>query len=402
MKRKYLIIGSLAFAQFFAKAQSGEIADSIRVKKTEIEMVYNHYLQKGSNSAVTGGIGTERLTVYGPALALRNVSGKNAFSLEMGADVISSASTDNIDFVVSSASVRDIRAYMNSSYSRQLEKQRLQLNAGFGLSVESDYLSLSGSLGIIRKNKNLQRTLTANIQFYKDDLRWGRLNPDYYRPVGLIYPSELRYKAWFDVYTRYSYNLKSGITQIMNKRNTLGIFPEFSYQQGLLSTPFHRVYFNNDSLAVEKLPATRLKGAIALKLYSFVGGRVVLKNAIHGYTDNFGIHSMAFENETAIKLRPYLTLLPNIRIYSQKSSSYFARYREHHFDSDFYTSDYDLSSFRTYNAGIGIRYNPQKYLRRNFVFNSIVFRYSYMHRTTSLNAHIFSLVLQTTAFRKKK
>lgn len=401
MKKKYLIVGSLAFAQFFAKAQSGAGTDSIRVKKTEIEMVYNHYLQNASNSAVTGGIGTERLTVYGPALALKFTAGNNAVSLDLGADVISSASTDNIDFVVSSASVLDTRFHLNSSYTRDFNKQRISLTGGLGLSAESDYLSFSGNLGFIKKIKNQQRTLSATFQIFNDDLRWGRLNPDYYRPVGLIYPQELRYKEWFDVYKRYTCNLKFGITQILNERNTCGIFTNFSFQQGLLSTPFHRIYFSDDSVAVEKLPSKRLKGAIAFKLNTFVGGRVILRNAVNAYTDNFGIRALALENETAIKIRPSFTLLPNVRFYSQKGSEYFAPYQKHRSDEQYYSSDYDLSSFRTINAGIGFRYSPQKYMRRNLLFNSMIFRYSYMHRSNGLNAHMFSLVVQTTSLRRK-
>lgn len=402
MKKKYLIIGSLAFAQFFAKAQSIADSDTIRVNKTEVEMVYSHYLQNGSNSAVTGGVGTERLTVYGPAMSLKFSSLRNVVSLDIGADVISSASTDNIDFVVSSASVLDTRTYLNSSYSRNFQKKRLSLYGGLGFSAESDYLSLSANAGFTKKNKNQQRTASATFQVFNDDLRWGRLNPDYYRPVGLIYPQELRYREWFDVYKRYTYNLKIGITQILNERNTAGIFANFSGQQGLLSTPFHRVYFTNDSLAVEKLPSGRLKGALAIRLNSFAGGRVVVKNAIHGYTDNLGIRAVAVENETAIKIRPSFTLLPNVRFYSQKGSQYFAPYKKHRSDEPYYSSDYDLSSFRTINAGIGFRYSPQKYMRRNLLFNSMLFRYSYMHRSNGLNAHIFSLLVQTTSIKKKK
>ena len=73
----------------------------VDIKKTDIELLYNHYVQDGSNSAVTGGIGTEKLIVYAPAIKVSHKSKQNIFSLNAGADIISSASTDNIDFIVS-------------------------------------------------------------------------------------------------------------------------------------------------------------------------------------------------------------------------------------------------------------------------------------------------------------
>jgi hypothetical protein len=399
MKRKYLLIGSFAFVQLFAKAQT----DSVRtpLNKTEIELVYHHYLQDGNNSAVTGGKGTEELSVYGPALTLKKTTRKNTFSFNLGTDIITSASTDNIDYVMSSASRIDARTYANVSYTRQQKNRNSSVNGGVGFSVESDYFSLSGSLGFTKRDKKELRTFSVQLQVFDDDLRWGRLDLDIRKPVKLIYPSELRGRQWFDNYKRKSYNLKTGFTQILNARNILAVFPEVSYQQGLLSTPFHRVYFTNDSVVVERLPDERYKAAVAVKLNTFTGGNVILKNTVNIYKDNFGIIAFSFENETAVKVRSYLTFLPNIRIYTQKSSTYFAGYKEPKSSQAYYTSDYDLSAFQSLNVGLGIKYTPQKYMSRRSVFNSAVLRYNYLHRSNNLNAHILSLVMQTTFFGKK-
>ena len=97
--------------QFFAKAQTIKDTVQRKVNRTDIELVYKHYLQDGNNSAVTGGIGTEKLMVYGPELSLKSEFKKNTISLNLGTDIISSASTDKIDFVVSSASKVDKRTY---------------------------------------------------------------------------------------------------------------------------------------------------------------------------------------------------------------------------------------------------------------------------------------------------
>lgn len=398
MKKKYLILGSFALLPYSLKAQLiKEKAE--KVKKTEIELVYNHYIQDGDNSAVTGGIGTEELVVYGPSLTINHSINNNTFSFNLGTDIISSASTDNIDNISSSASQLDARTYANLIYTRELKKSNATIFGGGGFSIESDYLSIATKLGFTKKDNTHLRTYSVQFQSFNDDLRWGRLNPDYKKPVELVYPGELRSVDWFSEYRRNSYNLKLGLTQIINQRNIMGVFPELTYQQGLLSTPFHRVYFSDNSLAVEKLPNQRFKTALALKLNSFVGGMFILKNTVNAYTDNFGIAAIAFENETAIKLTPFFTLLPNFRMYAQNGSNYFAPYLAHNSNDEFYTSDHDLAKFEAYNLGFGWKHSSQKDAGNSA--RIFILRYNYSHWTNGLNAHIVSVVFQHSWSKNK-
>jgi len=393
MKKRFLLIGSLAFCQFMAKAQTKPVSDPPVPSKTDIELVYNHYLQNGSNSAVTGGIGTEKLVVYGPALNLKRSRGKKEWSLKTGVDIITSASTDNIDFVLSSASRTDKRVYFNPGFTHKNEQKQSAWSGGLGFSMESDYLSLSAQAGFQKESTDKMRSFTAQFQFFQDDLRWGRVNPDYYRPVRLIVPVELRYRSWYEEYLRRSYNFKFSLSQIANRRNTVGIFPELTIQKGLLATPFHRIYFKEDSLAVEQLPNERWKLSMAIKWNRFLGGRVILRNTLQFYSDNFGIRSITFENETAVKISPSLTLTPQIRIAIQQGSRYFAGYKEHESTEQFYTSDYDLSTFRNLSAGGSILYRPSENLSRKLWIQSLKLRYQYNHRSNNLVGHIFSLVI---------
>ena len=364
--------------------------------QTDIELVYNHYIQDGNNSAVTGGIGTEKLTVYSSGINLKSTFGKNTLSFKVGADVISSASTDNIDFVVSSASILDARIYINANYSRLIKKRNLTLFGGLGFSIESDYLSLSHNLGFIKNDKQDLRSFSAQIQVYNDDLRWWGLDFANYKENKLIYPKELRTQEWFTQHKRNSYNLKMSYTQVLNKYNTMGLFSELTYQQGLLSTPYHRVYMSDTpNIVVENLPQERYKLSLGLKLNSFVSGRLIFKNSLSSYIDNFGIFALTLENEVAIKVNPFFTLYPNFRIYNQKASKYFAPYKAHSNKELYYTSDYDLSSFQTFTFGIGFKYVFQKTF-----FKSVLLRYSFYYRSNNLSAHIASIIIQTSFFKK--
>jgi hypothetical protein len=399
----------LACCMMAAKAQKKDtVFRKQKLNKLEIELMYSHYMQDGSNSAVTGGIGTEKLTVYSPNVKLKKTwQNQRSLSYKGGSDIISSASTDRIDFVRSSASLIDARTYSNLVFSSPIAGRNAAWSAGTGFSIESDYFSIPVNFGVMMKDKNKMRTLTVDLQMFFDDLRWGRLNPGYYRPVKLIYPEELRGRDWYGTTRRQSYNLKTGLTQVINKRNIMGVYPDISLQHGLLATPFHRVYFKDDSLMlpeVENLPSSRLKFTLGLKLNSFIGGRTILKNAIDVYTDNFGVRSLALENETMFKIGSKFSLGPHARICFQKGSRYFAPYREHLRNEEFYTSDYDLSGFMTIRAGIAMRFAPFRYIGRNNIFNEGSLRYAYLHRSNGLHAHMVSLVLNMThqSARQKK
>ena len=403
MKRKFVLIGTLAFTLLRSQAQ---VKDSTfkrnDIKKTDIELLYNHYVQDGNNSAVTGGIGTEKLVVYSPALKINHKSKRNTYSVIAGADIISSASTDNIDFIVSSASRRDARTYANIGFGRDVMKQRANLHLGTGLSIESDYFSIPVTFGGNYTTKSKMRTYFFDIQMYFDDLRWGRINEDLYKPTRLVYPAELRYKEWYNIYRRQSYNFKLGLQQIINKRNILGVYPELTYQKGLLATPFHRIYYTDGSVGVENFPDQRLKAILGLKLNSFVRKRIILKNRLDLYSDNFGVWGIAIENETAIKLTPLFVLTPSVRLSLQQGSKYFKPYLQHQPDEQFVTSDFDLSDIQTMQFGLSMRYISGKNINKSTVFNEMLFQYLYYYRSNQLNAHIISIVMKGSRLKKSK
>ena len=399
MNKQSLITSGLLFCQLMAGAQTSSPDSSSKpITQTDIELVYNQYLQDGNNSAVTGGIGTEELQVYGPQLNGKVQKGKGGVSFSVGGDLITSASTDRIDFIISNASSKDIRAYANGTYSRKLVKKDVTVEAGAAFSMESDYTSFGSKLGIEKEDEENLRTWSAQVQVFNDDLRWGRLNT--IDTLKLIYPKELRDTNWIEGFRRHSVNVKLGLSQAINKRNIVGIYPEFTIQKGVLETPFHRIFFADSSQGVEQLPEERFKAALALRWNTFAGGRFILKNSLQGYGDTFGILGVSFENETVFKLRPDFSIMANVRGYAQTGSRYFLPYREHVPTTAFYTSDWDLSSFTNYQLGLGINFKPFKYLSNRFQFKSVVLRYYFQKRSNGLVAHIFSLALQGR-FRKK-
>lgn len=385
----------------------GQKPDSAYTKKqlarTDVQLLLSYYAQDGMHSAVTGGKGTERLTVFAPTLSLQHqFNPANHFDLDVGLDVITSASTDKIDFVFSSASRRDYRAHINTGYRHVFKKTGLTLGGSSAVSAESDYFSVGGGLLLGHKNLSQTREIELRLQAFFDDLRWGLIR-NHGRPVGLIYPSELRSQNWFDIHTRQSFNAEVSVYQVINQRLALAFYPGIGYQQGLLSTPFQRVFFNEEKTAkVENLPRHRLKLPLGVQANAFIGGRWVLRAYYRWYWDDFGIRAHTADLETPLKITPSFTLSPFGRIYFQTASRYFKPYREHAPMEVFYTSDYDLSDFESFKIGLGLRYAPFKKMGKRSDFNAIGLRYAFYKRSDGLAAHSLTLLWEGSVQGKEK
>ena len=130
MKKKYLLFGIWAASSIYTYGQQklDTAYQKKKLSRTDIQIVYSHYMQDGNHSAVTGGLGTEKMTVYSPDVTIRKtVDSLKTYTINTGIDIISSASVDNIDFVVSSASKLDGHAYLNFNYRQRLRDRPLPL-----------------------------------------------------------------------------------------------------------------------------------------------------------------------------------------------------------------------------------------------------------------------------------
>src|ERR1700676_5541320 len=110
-----------------------------RISKSNIEFIYSQYIGNGDHSAITGGLGTEKLIVYEPEVIInRQIDSLSSYWVDVGIDVITSASMDNIDFVMSSASRISKRGYIMPGYNTKLKKNRNIIIGGNGyFSIES-------------------------------------------------------------------------------------------------------------------------------------------------------------------------------------------------------------------------------------------------------------------------
>ena len=357
-------------------------------KKVDINFLNSYYAQDGNNGAVTGGIGTEQLTDFTQKLTVNfPTSEQLRWNIEAAYDYYSSASTDNIDNIQSSDSASDVRAQFAIGLDKNIDDQR---TAGFrvGTSVEYDYTSFSGGINYSVLSKSGNTRIDMNAQAYYD---WWLI----------IYPKELRGKVRLEDNKRQSYNLALGLSQVINKRMQGAIMLEATYMNGLLSTPFHRVYFQNQDLHdIERLPSQRLKVPIGVRWNTHLSEQMILRTYYRYYWDSWGMDGHTASVELPIKLTRFFSIYPHYRYHTQTAVDYFQGYKNHVSTDEFYTSDFDLSALQSHNYGIGISYSKAEGLgkikmpfrsRPYFSIEAIDLRYSHYRRSTGLTGNIISL-----------
>ena len=231
------------------------------------------------------------------------------------------------------------------------------------MSSEYDYFSfgVGGSYARLFNEKNTEVSISANA--YLD--KWS-----------LIYPEEIRFDLendtdfenldGFESDTRNSYSLGFGFSQILSKNVQFSLSLDLIQQDGLLSTPFQRIYFadlpvrfvENFQLAddIERLPDSRFKIAVGGRFNYYINENFVARTYARYYTDDWGIASVTASLEIPIKLSTQFTVYPSYRFYNQTASDYFFKYNEALSTEEFYTSDYDLSEFNANQFGFGATY----------------------------------------------
>jgi hypothetical protein len=398
MNKRYILAGVLAAALSTRGRSPAQPADSLftqkTLRKTEVRALFSLYSQDGDHAAVTGGAGTEALTVYATEFAVEHTTAaRHVVTGRAGADVISSASTDRIDFVASSASRIDVRSHADVSLAWNLPRRNAVLTAGAGLSSESDYLSLPFALSFEKRSATAERSLLVTARLYLDDLRWGRYTHGFFHPQHLVYPAELRYREWYDTYRRRTWQAGMELAQAVGRHTLWALRPGFIYQQGLLATPFQRVYFTDDSVRTENFPKQRFRFPVALQCTYRRGSRTLFTAGYLFYADNFGIRAHALECEVPVRGAGRWSLAPFARFYTQTGASFFRPYGRHAPEENFYTSDYDLSAFTSLKGGLALHLLPASRRRTGSRFREIDLRYSAYFRSDGLTAQAVSLLL---------
>lgn len=476
--RKLII--ALSLFTFFSYSQ--EKKDSIVVFKkrvleaTEIDFLSSYYNQNGKHSSVGGGIGSEKLSdVTANIVIAMPLNDDDVLTIDSGISAYSSASSSNINpfnatgasgggnddddddrlaaalatgptgspwQASSGASKSDVLAAINVNYSHSSDDRNFIWNADVAFSNEYDYTSIGFGGGISKLFNDKNSEVSLKVNAYLDQWRpiyptelseFGKYGAGFqsagyfsgvtvYDQNGIATSSYLpnEFSKWSSV-GRNSYSASLGFSQVLTKKLQFSVFFDLLKQDGMLSTPYHRIYFadkanyyigNPSSISnyenpsnsdvyrladdIERLPNTRFKFPIGARLNYYVNEKVVLRTYYRYYSDDWDLEAHTASIEIPVKVSDKFTVFPMFRYYTQMQSKYFAPFEKHISTEKFYTSDYDLSTFNANQYGFGLSYTDIFTAARiwKFGLKNIDFRFNRYERTDGLKANIATIAFK--------
>ena len=461
---------------FSLVAQSQQVQDStVSYKKrvlesAEIDMLLSYYKQDGQHSAVSGGIGSEKLTDIVSNLVVNiPLNEDDVLTIDTGISSYTSASSSNINpfnasgasggggdddddrniaagsptgtpwQASSGASAQDQLVSLTANYSHSSDSRNFIWNSDVSVSNEYDYTSVGFGGGIAKLFNKKNTEIGIKVNAYLD--QWRPIYPTElheYDKYGVQFQSN-GYFAGVTIYdqngivstaynpnkfkaitkvNRNSYSASFSFSQILTKRAQISLFFDLLSQEGLLSTPYQRIYFADKAnyyigdpqyihnyetsrnrgvyrLAddIERLPSTRFKVPIGARLNFYINETFKLRTYYRYYSDDWGITAHTANLEIPVKISEKYSILPMYRYYTQLQSNYFAPFEKHLSTEEFYSSDYDLSTFKSNQFGLGISYldifTEAKILTLGL--KNIDFRYNYYKRSDGMHAGIVTL-----------
>ena len=367
-----------------------------KLKTEEINLLTSYYHQDGQNAAVTGGIGSQKLTDFATVFDIKlakydKKNRKHTLGFELGVDSYTSASSDMVDLKAnSSASHADIRIYPSVTWTIENDKKGTTLGIGVSSSTEFDYQSFGGNILFAKKTRDRNGEFTAKLQVYLDQVK-------------LVTPVELRpnynpaANREHDSYGSSARNTFSGAfaySQVVNQRLQVMFLADVIQQQGFLSLPFYRVYFTDGTVHQEKLPDSRFKLPLGVRASYFLGDNIILRAYYRYYLDNWGLKAHTANLEIPVKITPFVSLSPFYRFYTQTAVDYFNSFGKHTAADAYYTSNFDLSKFTSHFYGTGIRLSPPKGVLGWQSLSALELRYGHYAKNINMNANVVSLQLK--------
>lgn len=486
MQNKFLLllifITSLTFSQDKEVSKDTTVVFKKRVlESTEVDFMVSYYKQDGVHSSVSGGMGSEKLTnLASNIIVAMPLNEDDVLTVDMGLSAYTSASSSNINpynksgasggggddddklmnggvggtvaptgtpwQASSGASAQDALASAVINYSHSSDSRNFIWNADVAFSNEYDYTSIGFGGGIAKLFNEKNSEISFKLNAYLD--QWRPIYPTELHEYG-IYGAGFQTSGFFSGITvldqagvasttylpskftvwnstaRNSYSASVGFSQVLTKKSQISIFFDILKQEGMLSTPYHRIYFadkanyyignasdipNYESpnnlgvyrLAddIERLPNSRFKFPIGMRWNYYISERLILRTYYRYYTDNWDLTAHTASIELPIKITDKFTVFPIYRYYTQTQSKYFAPFEKHLSTEQYYTSDYDLSTFNANQYGLGVSYTDLFTETKiwKFGLKNIDFRFNHYDRSDGLNSNIgtigFKFVLQ--------
>lgn len=324
-------------------------------------------------------------------------------------------------------------------YSHSSDSRNFIWGSNLALSNEFDYTSFGfgGNVTGLFNEKNTEVGLKGTVYLdkwrpiYPTELHeynlYGSnfLSQGYFANVDVINQSGGVNKTYlpsdFDAITnraRNSYSASFFVSQVLSKRLQAAVFFDLVRQEGLLSTPYHRIYFSDKpnyyigdasfipvyttpqnqgvyQLAddIERLPSTRFKIPIGARLNYYINETFVLRTYYRYYIDDWGLEAHTVNVDLPIRLNQKFSVTPSYRYYMQNAVKYYAPYETHLSTEQYYTSDPDLAKFNDQQYSLALNYNDifNDFKISRLALKNANLKFSHFARSDGLRANIVSV-----------
>ena len=398
-----------------------------KLKLDEVNLVSSYYNQTADKSAVMGGDpgpkGVANVTDFANGIDLTFIGRdahqrKNTLALGFGVDYHTAASQAYVDSNGTSKN-NGTRIYPTLNWTIENEQKGTSFGLGAYYSAEHQYYHSIGVNALVGKKNKSNGEFSLKLTGFFDQI--NMIYPSEFYPVdsakntqstdsvvyrtsasgqtetfiynnGELVSNSKTHKPETPTKSRNTYTASLSFSQVINQRMQGSVEMDLVYQTGYLGLPFHRVFYNTGKDTIENLPSQRFKLPIGFRLNYFLGDRIILRSYYRFYADSWGLISNTFNLEVPIKITPFLSLSPFYRFYMQTAANYFAPYKVHSENDEYFTSNYALADFQSSMYGAGIRIAPPKGILINN-FRTLEIRYAHYTQTTDLNANIISFNL---------
>lgn len=297
--KKITLIAVLLFT-YIGYSQASQDSAKIYKKRVletaEVDIISSFYAQDGDNAAVTGGIGTEKLTDLATSITISiPLNDDDVLTLDGTISAYSSASSSNINpfggddddgdddesnyssnaisfgspwIESSGASKSDVWINGDIGYSHSSDDRNSVAGANISFAKEYDYTSigLGGSFAKLFNEKNTEISAKATIYIdswqpiYPVELKTyieknQNLNAGFFNGINIYNQNGIAIDkngatVWsplksslINTKSRNTYSLSLGFSQILSKRAQFSVFLDLVQQNGWLANPMQRVYF---------------------------------------------------------------------------------------------------------------------------------------------------------------
>jgi len=284
----------------------------------------NVYVDNDGNKIVT------------PMTAVKATLGEGAVILDAHAtvDIMTCASIDVLSAATPRGYFQETRKETGGDAAVDLSGWLV--SAGAVYSLENDYSSITGTVGVSKELFEKNTTVAVGYSF--TDSNVGRAHDP-------AFDQDLD-----------SHTVTATVTQVLSPSVVGQVAYFMGYLDGFQSSPYRHVRVANGATTPESAPAERVRNAVALRVRASLAPEHFLAGDYRAYLDTWGVTSHTAELAYTWQATPWLSWRLRDRVYLQSAADFYAW--SYDAPRRYMTADRELGSFWGNLVGLRAAFAP--------------------------------------------